>query len=84
MRMLYRNIRKDELVTLIRTGEVIENYPDDFPYPSKLIFKIVEDRPLHAVIALNEAESQGIVVTLYEPDSEHFEPDYKTRKKKIS
>lgn len=43
MRMLYRNIRKDDLEELLHFGEVIENYPDDYPFPSKLIFKMVKN-----------------------------------------
>jgi len=31
MRMIYRNISKANLYELIESGEVIEDYPDDFP-----------------------------------------------------
>ena len=81
MRMLYRDISKADLVSLLTDGEIIEDYPEDFPFPSKLVFKIINNRPLHAVIAFNIEKNEGIVVTLYEADSEHFEPDFKTRKK---
>lgn len=82
MRMLYRNISRDDLFELIQQGEIIEEYPDDFPFPSKLVFKIVDGRPLHAVVAFDEESKTRIVVTVYEPDSEHFESDFKTRKKR--
>jgi hypothetical protein len=81
LRMLYRDISKADLATLITHGEIIEDYPNDFPFPGKLVFKMVNNRPLHVVIALNAEKSEGIVVTLYEADSLHFEPDFKTRKK---
>ncbi len=63
MRMLYRNIGKDELMELIQHGEVIENYPDDFPYPSKLIFKMVNGRALRTVVAWSSENLTAIIVT---------------------
>ena len=81
MRMLYRNISQAELTELIESGEVVEDYPNDFPFPSKLIFKLVNNRPLHAVIAMDTENKVLIIVTVYEPDSQKFESDFITRKK---
>jgi len=81
MRMLYRNISQAELSELMESGEVLEDYPDDYPFPSKLIFKMVNNRPLHAVVAMDGLKKVLIIVTVYEPDSQKFEPDFKTRKK---
>ena len=81
MRMIYRNIKREELEELLKGAEVVENYPLDFPFPSKLIFKMINNRPLHAVVAFSEPDKIGIIVTLYEPDLMHFEADFKTRRK---
>ena len=81
MRMINRNIKREELEELLKGAEVVENYPLDFPFPSKLIFKMINNRPLHAVVAFSEPDKIGIIVTLYEPDLMHFEADYKTRRK---
>ena len=81
MRMLYRNISQKELSELLVAGEVVEDYPNDFPFPSKLIFKLVNNRPLHAVVAMDVEKKVLIIVTVYEPDSEKFESDFITRKK---
>ncbi len=81
MRMLYRNISQKELSELLVAGEVVEDYPNDFPLPSKLIFKLVNNRPLHAVVAMDTEKKVLIIVTVYEPDSEKFESDFITRKK---
>jgi hypothetical protein len=81
MRMIYRNIKREELEELLGDAEVVENYPLDFPFPSKLILKMINNRPLHAVVAFSEVDKTGIIVTLYEPDLIHFEPDFKTRRK---
>jgi hypothetical protein len=79
--MILRNIKREEVEELLQSAEVIENYPLDFPFPSKLIFKMINNRPLHAVVAFSETDKLGIIVTLYEPDELHFEPDFKTRRK---
>ena len=81
MRMLYRNISQKELSELLVAGEVVEDYPNDFPFPSKLIFKLINNRPLHAVVAMDVEKKVLIIVTVYEPDSEKFESDFITRKK---
>lgn len=62
-------------------GEIIENYPDDFPHPSCLIYGYtINDRSvIHVVVSCNE-ENIGII-TAYFPDSDEFENDLKTRKR---
>ena len=37
-RLEQRGIRLKEILDCIFTGEIIEQYPDDYPYPSCLIF----------------------------------------------
>jgi len=80
-RMAVRNIRRDAVIQVLKSGDYIEDYPDDFPFPSALFLGWSGDRPLHIVAALNEAVPKAFVITAYEPDLEHFEPDYRTRRK---
>lgn len=37
-RCLQRNIKYDDIKSCILNGSIIEDYPDDYPYPSCLIF----------------------------------------------
>ncbi len=78
--MLERGITKNEVIEIIEQGEIIERYDDDYPYPSCLMFKRVQDKPIHIVVANNSSENQKIIVTIYIPDDTNFEPDFKTRK----
>jgi len=80
IRMLERGIIKNEVMEVIRQGEIIEEYKDDYPYPNVLMFKMVNNKPLHVVVASNSKENQTIIVTVYRPDTAKFEPDFKTRK----
>jgi len=79
LRMLERDISEEEVLEVLHYGEVLENYDDDFPYPSCLMFKMLEQKPLHIVVAHNKNEEQKIIVTVYIPDSANFADDYKTR-----
>ena len=81
-RMLERNIERADVKRVIIDGELIENYEDDKPFPSALFFKIINNRPLHALVAFDEELNKTYIITSYEPNLEIFESDYKTRKKK--
>ena len=70
------------MIEVLRNSECIEDYPDDFPFPSALFLGWQGSQPVHVVAALNESPPEVFVITAYEPDLEHFEPDYKTRRKK--
>jgi hypothetical protein len=79
-RMFERRISVDDVYAVIARGEVIEDYPDDRPYPSRLVLGWIGARPLHTVVADNLSENELIVITVYEPDSEVWEADFKRRK----
>ncbi len=81
-RMLERGISRDAVLHILCNGEIIESYPDDRPFPSALLFGIFGNKALHAVVAYNPAEKKVFIISAYHPDAEHFEPDFKTRKKK--
>ena len=80
-RMFEREISDEEVLKVIQEGEVIEEYPNDEPYPSMLILGFVNDRPIHVVLAVNEEESMGIVVTAYQPDPSLWRDNFRRRRK---
>jgi hypothetical protein len=80
-RLAERGICQASVVEILLSGERIEDYPGDTPYPSALFFGWAAGKPLHAVAALDETNEWAYVITVYEPDLEHFEADYKTRRK---
>lgn len=77
--MFERSITEAEIQSLLATGEVIREYPDDQPYPSLLILGWFDGRPLHLVAAESEP-GEWILITVYEPDPALWEQDCKTRK----
>lgn len=76
--------RKISLTTIedaIRTGTIIEAYPNDPRGPSCLIPGLTEEgRPLHVVCGRIDRE-EIFIITAYEPNLEEWEPDWRTRKK---
>ena len=79
-RMSQRNIRPADIRQALENSEVIEDYPDDKPYPSCLVLGWHGNRPLHIVIAQNIEWRETIVVTVYEPDSFKWMPGFTRRK----
>lgn len=79
-RMFQRRISAKDVRHVLKTGEVIESYPDDIPYPSCLVLGWRAQRPLHVVVADNAAGCETIVITVYEPDAQSWEADFRRRK----
>ena len=78
-RMMERGIYLADIVNAIETGEIIEHYPDDFPFPSALILGTTKNfRQLHVVASLND--NLIYLITAYYPDEDNWETDMKTRK----
>ncbi|MSP38997.1 MAG: DUF4258 domain-containing protein [Deltaproteobacteria bacterium] len=75
-------IRIDEVLEALDSGEIIEDYPEDQPYPSCLILgRTRANRPLHVVCAPVVDEQRLIVITIYQPDPARWEADLKGRKR---
>lgn len=80
-RMLEKNISMSEIEYVIEQGEVIEQYLDDEPFPSRLLLASPQNRPLH-VVAADEIESNIThVITAYQPDPDQWENGFRRRKK---
>lgn len=74
-----RGIILGDVRKVIMQGEIIEQYPDDYPYPSCLLLGLsICNRYLHACVALNEENI--LIITAYYPDLDEWESDFKTRK----
>ncbi|RLA95838.1 MAG: hypothetical protein DRG32_06065 [Deltaproteobacteria bacterium] len=79
-RMFERRVTEEDIRHVLETGETIERYPDDKPYPSRLVLGWVGGRPLHVVVADNKEEGTWIVITIYEPDPTLWEEGFRRRK----
>jgi hypothetical protein len=79
--MARRSISEADVRRVIESGKTIEEYPNDKPYPSRLVMGWIGSRPLHAVVAENPEQQQVIVITVYEPDAGRWAADFTRRKR---
>jgi len=78
-RMFERGITVEDVRSAVTSGEVIQNYPDDRPYPSRLMLGWIGPRPLHVVVAEDSEAGILMVVTAYEPDPVQWDAGFKRK-----
>ncbi len=78
-RMFERRITGADVEEVLLSGEVIAVYPDDTPYPSRLMLGFVRGRPLHVAFADNTAAAERIIITVYEPDPRQWDSAFRRR-----
>ena len=77
-RMFERAITSNDVKIVIEHGEVIANYPNDTPNPSRLLLSFVENNPIHVVIA--ESKEELIVITVYRPDPRLWKDNFRSKR----
>lgn len=74
-----RGITINDILNAIMYGKIIEQYPNDYPYPSCLVLGVsVNNNYIHVVCG-----SKGTkiwIVTAYYPTPDKWEKDFITRK----
>ncbi len=60
-------------------GEIIEQYPNDHPFPSCLVLSFWGGKiPIHVCVGLGD--NKLWIITAYYPNTDEWEDDFKTRK----
>ncbi|MBU2755208.1 DUF4258 domain-containing protein [Acidithiobacillus sp. CV18-2] len=80
-RMFARGIPEAAIAETLRSGETIEVYPQDQPYPSILQLGWYLESPLHVVAAQDSQTGDCIVISAYIPDTDRWVEDFRTRKR---
>lgn len=79
--MQERDISRNDVKNCIMNGEMIEDYPADYPHPSCLIYGYtLSDKVLHVVAGTDNITVY--IITAYFPNSEKFQEDLKTRRER--
>lgn len=78
--MFERRIGRDDVLAVVENGLAVEDYPDDKPYPSRLMLGFRGDRPIHVVAADNPDDGEIIIITAYEPDPNQWDARFLRRK----
>ena len=79
-RMIARRIDTADVRAVVESGDTVESYPTDQPYPSALLLGTSAGRPLHVVVGYDDLTEAAYVITAYEPDAALWHPDWKTRR----
>jgi hypothetical protein len=79
-RILRRGISIDDVGSALANGEIIEQYPSDYPFPSCLVLGYTKaGKALHIVCGSNEMELW--LITAYFPNPAEWTEDCKQRRK---
>jgi hypothetical protein len=79
-RMFERHISAKKVRAALETGETIEDYSAEMPEPSRLILGFQGKRPFHMVTSENQDTNETTIITVYLPDSNKWNKDYKSRR----
>jgi hypothetical protein len=80
-RMFERHLSTQEVRAVLEQGDLVEEYLDDLPLPSRLVVGRQRGRWLHVVVAHDPETDTTVVITVYEPDPSQWEPpDYRRRR----
>jgi hypothetical protein len=80
--MFEQAIAETDVEHVLSSGEEIRAYPEDKPYPSRLVLGWIGNRPLHVVAADDSSAEETIIITVYEPDPSQWETDFRRRLKR--
>ena len=80
-RFRQRGIRMKDIRTVVGNGEIIEDYPEDYPFPSCLILGKSGEVNIHIVASIND--DMIYLITAYIPNPDKWEDDFKTRKEEL-
>lgn len=73
-----RGIKLAFVRNALTNGEIIEQYPNDYSYPSCLVLGFLDEKPIHVCVGLGEGKLW--IVTAYYPNHDEWEDDFMTRK----
>lgn len=79
-RMFQRRISTADVMEVLKNGHIVENYPTDVPYPSRLISGRANGKPIHVVAADRTDANETIIIMVYEPDVNKWDSSFTKRK----
>ena len=79
-RMAQRGVSEEDVMQVLLTGETIQVYADDTPFPSESILGWRKSRTLHIVVAIDTVHQRKIMITVYEPHPDQWEVDFGRKK----
>jgi hypothetical protein len=79
-RMFERKVSVRNVSQALQSGEIIEDYSAEMPEPGRLILGFWGKRPIHVVTSENPETNEVTVVTVYIPDPNKWDKNFKGRR----
>ena len=79
-RMFERNVSAKKVSQVVQSGETIEDYSAEMPEPSRLILGFQGKRPFHVVTSENPETNEITIITVYIPNPDKWNKDFKGRR----
>jgi hypothetical protein len=80
-KLVVEGLDRSHLEAALQTCELIEDYtPVNRPLPDCLVLGFWQEKPVHAVVAVDLERDRVFIVTVYTPSFERWENDWQTRK----
>lgn len=79
-RMFERKVSVGNVSQALQLGEIIEDYSAEMPEPGRLILGFQGKRPIHVVASENPETNEVTVVTVYIPDPQKWDKNFKGRR----
>lgn len=79
-RMFERKVSVQNVARALQSGEPIEDYSAEMPEPSRLILGFQGKRPFHMVASENPETNEVTIVTVYIPDPDRWDKNFRRRK----
>jgi len=73
--MFQRGISAQAVRAVLDNPQMVAEYADDKPYPSTLLYAMVEQQVLHVLMATADAGVK-VIITVYRPDPLLWAPDF--------
>ncbi len=74
-RMFQRGITPESVCAVLDNPQLVAEYADDKPYPSRLLYAMVDQQALHVLVATTDAGVK-VIITVYRPDPLLWSPDF--------
>lgn len=79
-RLFQRGISMSEAVRVIREGDVVEEYPDDEPWPETVLLGETSHGPIHVVVGRDSETGRCVMITVYWPDHHRWDDEFRRRR----
>jgi hypothetical protein len=80
LRMIERKVSRENVLACLSNGLIINQYPDDKPFPSYLLLCFPNNEPIHIAFSYNHDNQFIYIITVYNPSLDYFEEDFITRR----